>query len=241
MVHEILLLVLVTLVASGVGTLTGFGTSTIMVPLLLLFFPLSQTLLFVGIIHWFGDVWKMILFRGGVQWRLIFLFGGGGVVASYFGAALVPAISSAALARWIGGFLLVYVVWLVWNRSWQLPNNARTALFGGAVSGFLAGIFGIGGAVRAAALVAFNLPKSVYLFTNGAIAFVIDSTRLTAYTLGGERLSVLLLWALLFCIPASLIGAYGAKYIVGQIPEKKFRLVVALFIGLVALKLLVWP
>ena len=25
----------------------------------------------VGIIHWFGDIWKMGLFRQGIRWRLI--------------------------------------------------------------------------------------------------------------------------------------------------------------------------
>jgi len=56
---EILYITLITILAGGVGTLTGFGTSTIMVPILLFFLPLPQTLLLVGIIHWFGDIWKM--------------------------------------------------------------------------------------------------------------------------------------------------------------------------------------
>jgi hypothetical protein len=50
-------------IASFAGTLTGFGTSTILVPFLSLWFSLPATLLFVGIIHWFGDIWKMIFFK----------------------------------------------------------------------------------------------------------------------------------------------------------------------------------
>ncbi|MGH9857786.1 MAG: TSUP family transporter [Acidobacteriota bacterium] len=89
MALEIVSLFFLTFIAAGVDTLTGFGTSTIMVPVLLLFFPLPLTLLFVGIIHWFGDIWKMLLFKSGMQWRLLFLFGGAGLVASYFGASLI--------------------------------------------------------------------------------------------------------------------------------------------------------
>jgi hypothetical protein len=55
---DIALIALVTLIASAVGTLTGFGSSTIMVPARVLFDPLPQTLLLVGIVHWFGDIWK---------------------------------------------------------------------------------------------------------------------------------------------------------------------------------------
>ncbi len=72
---EIFYITLLTILASGIGALTGFGTSTIMVPILLFFLPLTQTLLLVGIIHWFGDIWKILLFREGLQWKLIFTFG----------------------------------------------------------------------------------------------------------------------------------------------------------------------
>ncbi|HXV25952.1 MAG TPA: hypothetical protein VED46_17065 [Alphaproteobacteria bacterium] len=45
-----------TLLASSVGALTGFGTSTIMVRVMVSFLPLPQALHFVGIIRWFGDI-----------------------------------------------------------------------------------------------------------------------------------------------------------------------------------------
>ena len=67
MVQELILLSLLAVIASGVGTLTGFGTSTIMLPVLLFFFPLPVTLLFAGIVHWFGDIWKMLFFRSGIN------------------------------------------------------------------------------------------------------------------------------------------------------------------------------
>lgn len=47
MIFELFILTLLVFVASIVGTFSGFGTSTIMVPVMLLFFPLSVTLLFV--------------------------------------------------------------------------------------------------------------------------------------------------------------------------------------------------
>lgn len=46
---QILWLSLLTLAAAMVGTATGFGTSTIMVPVLSLFVPMPVVLLFVGI------------------------------------------------------------------------------------------------------------------------------------------------------------------------------------------------
>jgi uncharacterized protein len=110
--EELILLALLTLVASGVGTLSGFGTSTIMVPVLTLFFPLPITLLFVGIIHLFGDIWKVLLFRQGLDWRLLLWFGVPGVLLSYLGASLSVGVDTVLLERLLGVFLLLYVLFL---------------------------------------------------------------------------------------------------------------------------------
>ena len=60
-----LLLFLLTFCASAIGTATGFGTATIMLPVLALFMPGATALLFVGIIHLAGDLWKVLLFKKG--------------------------------------------------------------------------------------------------------------------------------------------------------------------------------
>ena len=145
---DLALIAMVTLVASTVGTLTGFGTSTIMVPVLAPFLPLPQVLLLVGIIHWFGDVWKMLLFRSGIRWRLILLFGGTGLIASIAGGLLVFRLPESALSRTLGAFLLAYVAFIFIDRRFRIPETTATALLGGALYGLAAGIFGVGGAIR---------------------------------------------------------------------------------------------
>jgi uncharacterized membrane protein YfcA len=235
------LITILTIMASAVGTMTGFGTSTIMVPVLLLVYPAPQTLLFVGIIHWFGNLWKLLLFRHGFQCKIILCFGLPGIAATYLGASLMFKVSPGVLSRILGGFMIVYVLYLFLKGSFRVKQSTTASVCGGALSGFLAGIFGIGGAVRAMFLSAFNLPKAVYIATAGAIAIVVDSTRLTTYIARGARLESMLLWTMPLFIIASFIGAQIAKRIVDKIPQKHFRPVVAVFLFLVALKLLFLP
>ncbi len=186
---ELIVLCLHVFLASGIGIFTGFGTSTIMVPVMLLFFPLPLTLLFVGVIHWFGDLWKMILFRKGLRrWRLILWFAVPGIFASYSGASLSLAVKEEVLTRVLGVFLLLYVLFIFLKREWKLPEHNLTAGAGGLFSGFAAGIFGVGDAIRGAFLSAFNLPKEIYLFTSGVMVLIIDSTRIAGYLAGGARL-----------------------------------------------------
>jgi uncharacterized membrane protein YfcA len=121
---DILLLLAFVIVASCAGTMTGFGTSTIMVPVLLIFYPVPQTLLFVGIIHWFGDVWKLLLFRKGFQWKLILGFGIPGIAATVWGASLVFSIRAIILSRILGIFLVCYVVYLFLKGSFRIKLAA---------------------------------------------------------------------------------------------------------------------
>jgi uncharacterized membrane protein YfcA len=237
---EVIMLCLLTLFASVIGTATGFGTSTIMIPVMVMFVPVPIALLFVGIIHLCGDVWKILLFRGGLDWKLLLGFGISGIGASYIGASLSLQVQVIALERILGVFLILYVTFLFIKREWALPKTHGTAVCGGLLSGLFAGFFGVGGAVRGAFLAAFNLPKEVYIFTSGLIALFIDITRVSRYVWGGTQLQEDLLVAIIFCIPISFGGAYLAKKFLTRLPQKFFRTFVGVFLALVGLRLLIW-
>ncbi|MCB2206994.1 MAG: sulfite exporter TauE/SafE family protein [Bacteroidetes bacterium] len=238
---EILYIALLTILASGIGTITGFGTSTILIPILLLYLPLPETLLVVGVIHFSGDIWKMILFRKGFEWKLILTFGLTGIIASFLGARIVFSASPEILLRILGAFMLAYVIFLVFKPDFKVPKKNLTAITGGGLSGFFAGIFGVGGAIRTLFLSAFDLQKAVFVATTGAIAFLIDSTRIATYLINGVRLEDAYLWGFLAFIPASFAGTALAKKLVDKIPQRWFRMVVALFLFIMGIKFLIFP
>jgi hypothetical protein len=234
---EIAYLTILTFFASTVGTMTGFGISTVMVPVVLLFLPLPETLLLVGVIHWFGDIWKMYFFKKGIDWKLLFYFGIPGVFMAYYGATLVLSLPTEILSRFVGGVLILYVLFLLIRPAFKLKQSLITAGLGGAGSGFLGGITGVGGgALRSVVLTAFNIPKSTYIFTSGLLGAVIDASRITTYFLGGTKISPNLAWGFLAFIPASLMGAWIAKRIVDNLPQKVFRSIIAVFLLVLGLK-----
>ncbi len=238
---EIFYIALLTILASGIGTITGFGTSTILVPILLFYLPLPETLLVVGVIHFSGDIWKMVLFRKGFDWKLILTFGLTGILTSYLGARIVFSASPEILLRILGAFMLVYIIFLIFKPEFKVPKNNMTGITGGGLSGFFAGIFGVGGAIRTLFLSAFNLQKAIFVATTGAIAFLIDATRITTYLINGVRLEEVYLWGFLAFIPASFAGTALAKKVIDKIPQKWFRLVVVLFLFIMGIKFLIFP
>ncbi|WP_229389918.1 sulfite exporter TauE/SafE family protein [Methanosarcina sp. DH2] len=138
-------------------------------------------------------------------------------------------------------FLIAYVLFITFNRTFRLSQRLSVAVSGGALTGFFAGIFGIGGEINAVALSAFNLEKAVYIATAGAISFLIDSTRIVTYIEGGVRLDPAILSGFLIFIPVSLIGAMIGRKEIEKIPQEKFRNFVAVFIFLFGMKLVLFP
>jgi uncharacterized membrane protein YfcA len=238
---ELLLTLILVIAASAIGTVTGFGLSTVMIPVMVLFYPMPETLLFVGAVHWFNDLWKLLLFREGIRWKLTLSFGLPGIVATVIGAHLLFTIPGTALQRVLGVFLIGYVVFLFAKSAFKVGQSTLAAVTGGALSGFFAGVFGMGGAIRALFLSAFDLPKAVYLATAGAIAIAIDTPRLATYIGQGTRLDSLLFWGMILFVPASFLGARFGKGLLERIPQEHFRRIVAALLFIVGLRLLIRP
>ncbi|MFZ5907357.1 MAG: sulfite exporter TauE/SafE family protein [Nitrospirota bacterium] len=238
---EIVYISLLTLVAATLGTITGFGTSTIMIPVLVIFLPPVEAIFLVAIIHWFGNIWKVALFRKGIDVKLIFLFGMVGLATSYLGASISLGSNEKMLIRLLGMFLAGYSIFLIFRSKFRVSAGIGTALSGGALSGFFAGMFGIGGAIRSLFLSAFDLPKAVYIATAGAIGLMVDATRIIAYFTGGAMLAQKLWWGLLVFVPVSFAGAKIAKKIIEKLPQEKFRKVIAVFLFAIGLKLILFP
>jgi hypothetical protein len=241
MIIQPILLSIFTFLAALVGTISGFGISTILIPVMALFYPLPVVLLFVAIIHLASDIWKIIFFKKGLNWKLILGFGIPGIIFSYLGASISLSISAVILKRLLGVFLIIYVIYLFMKQRWKIPRTNLTSAAGGSLSGFFAGIFGVGGAIRSAFLSAYDLPKETYLFTAGVIALVIDVSRISKYLSGGVSINSYLLLLLLLLIPLSFLGAYIAKRIVNEVPQNMFRLIIAVFLALAGLKFLIYP
>jgi uncharacterized protein len=238
---DLLFTSLLTFIAAFIGTVAGFGISTILLPVLILFFPLAQALLFVGILHWFNDIWKIILFKKGMKWKLILLFAISAIVTSFLGALLVFRIPTEILLKILGIFISLYAIFIFIQPHFKLKQTKKNIISGGLLSGFIAGLFGIGGEVRAAFISAFDLKKATYLATIGIIGLAIDSTRIATYFFQGARLASDQLMGLILLVPLSFLGAFLAKFAVDKIPQKYFRKIISVFIFLLVIKIIFFP
>lgn len=236
---SILFTAILTFIASAIGTVTGFGLSTIMTPVLLFFYPFEYVLIFIGFLHLFQSLWKTLLFCKSLNWKLILFFGLPEIITSFIGAFLVVTLPKNIITSFLGILLTVYAIFLLINPKLQFKASKNNAILSGVIEGLLAGLIGIRGALRSAFLISFDLSKFSYIGTSGAISVMGDTTRVITYLSKGLEFSTyLLVITLLICIPVAFLGTRLGKFIVDLISENLFRKIVAIFLLLAGIRLM---
>ena len=234
-VEKILLFLISVFFAEVVGTIAGFGSSTIALPLALLFFDFNTALVLVALLHIFGNISRISFFKKGLDWQLLIKFGVPSVVFSLAGAMLVSRIPQDTLKGILGVFLIVYAAYSIWKDNFRVKASTTSAIVGGGLSGFLAGLIGTGGALRGAFLTGFGLPKEKYIATAAAIAIAVDLTRLPIYLSQGFLTSKYF-WYVPTLFVIAIVGSFIGKQIIKKFPYKVFRKIVLVAILIVGLK-----
>ena len=224
---------LVAFFAEVIGTMAGFGSSRVFLPIALLFLDFRVALILVAIFHISGNIGRITFFRYGFDRRLLLIFGLPSVILTLVGALLVNYTPQLFLKLLLGFFLIVYSLVSLLTPGFSFPPNKRNGLIGGSLSGFFAGLIGTGGALRGAFLTSFNLEKSVYISTAAAVSLAVDVTRIPVYFRSGFLEPQFYYYIpILFII--AILGSFTGNKIVNKIPQSKFRKFVLLVIVLVS-------
>ena len=220
-----------------IGTVAGFGTSTILLPITLLFVDFKTALVLVAVSHISGSLGAAAFFRHGFDKRLILLFGVPSIILTILGAYLVNYVPQNVLQFILGLSLLIFSIYFLLKLDFKVSATKVNTVFGGSLSGFLQGLLGIGGPLRGAFLISYNLDKFKYIATLAAIAVIIDATRIPVYFLNN-----LLEPQFYYFIPVlaviGIVGSYTGKRIVQKIPQNIFKKFVLVGIGLASLLLI---
>lgn len=237
------LFIFLSLLAEILGTIGGFGSSLFFVPIASYFIDLHSVLGITAMFHVMSNITKLFFFRKGFDKKLIFSIGIPAVIFVVLGAVLGKYIQTKILEILLAIFLIgVSLMFLIFKDIVLKPTLFK-AIGGGALSGFIAGLIGTGGAIRGITLAAFNLTRDSFIATSALIDLGIDSSRGVVYYLNGyvHRDDLYLLPMLLV---ASILGTYIGKKILAKMSEKQFKqtvLVLVLITGLISLGKILFP
>ena len=224
--------------AAVIATVAGFGSSTILIPVAMFFMDLKTAVFLVACFHLFNNLFKIRLFFKKIDFRLFLLFGVPSIIFAFLGARCIAVLPVEHLKRIVAVFFLLFSGISFLKPHIQIGQSPVNAVFGGSLSGFLAGLIGMGGATRSVFLLAFNLPKEIYVATAAMIAFVIDITRIPTYLWAGVVRNHVYYSLLPLLLVIAYLGVRTGKALLGKIDQGVFRKTVLGALFLVGIKLL---
>ena len=219
------LFLLLALVSEVIGTVSGFGSSILFVPLASVFFDFKVVLGITAVFHVFSNLSKIALFRKGINKDIAFKLGVPAVISVIIGAFLTTFLPTREIELLMNAVVLAMALYLLTHFNQTLQQTNRNLVAGGVASGFLAGIAGTGGAIRGITLAAFSLPKDLFIATSALIDLGVDFSRAIVYISYGyfEREFVFLIP---FLIGISIVGTYIGKLLLQKTSELLFRYIV---------------
>ena len=134
-------------VAAAVASVAGFGSATMTIPFLSWIIGFKQAIILIAFFHGFSNLFKLIQLRQAVNVRLMLWYGIPTVRTAVVGAYLLEIVAPEAIGLGIGIFLISFAVYTFINPSQTLPEREYVLVTGGLISGFTAGLIGLGGAL----------------------------------------------------------------------------------------------
>lgn len=218
---------LAAIAAGAVASISGFGIGSILTPLLAASLGTKLAVAVVSVPHFLGTALRFWLIREHVDRRILLSFGITSAIGGLVGALLHIWLRSAVL-----GYILAAL--LVFAGTTQLTGLAQRMSFGrtaawiaGALSGMFGGLVGNQGGIRSAALLGFDIRRDAFVATATAIGLLVDVFRMPVYAATQWR-PIFSAWQLMLAATAGVIvGTLIGKRILGWIPERSFRILVA--------------
>lgn len=218
-----------------VGTMAGFGSSTIFLPLASYLVDFKTALALVAIFHLFGNISRITFFRHGLDKQVLLMFGVPSFVLSLAGATLVDDLSQTFLKLLLGIFLISLSIVFLVRPKLAFPANAKMLILGGGISGFIVGLIGTGGALRATFLTGLKLDKEKYIATAAVIALGSDATRIPTYLANGF-LSEQYYYFIPILFGIALGGSYVGRRIVKKVDQDNFKKLVLIAVIIASVK-----
>lgn len=222
------------LIASFLSLLTGFGLSTVLMPVFAIFFPLPLSIAATAIVHLASNLFKAGIVGKFAEKNTVLKFGIPSAIAAAIGAYLLSFFSHLTplfsytifhdqlhvtlIGLAIGLIVIISACFELVPQLSQLSFDQRYLIPGGFLSGFFGGLSGYQGILRSAFLIKAGLTKEQFVGTTVICSIIVDVVRLAVYGLSTytEKLTELSHDMLAITIAATLaafIGAYiGSRF-----------------------------
>lgn len=218
-----LLVLIVGLIAGTISGIVGFGTSIMLMPVLVIAFGPREAVPIMAIAAIMANLSRVAVWWRDVDWRVVGVYALTGVPFAALGArtllVLPPRIVEAVLG--------VFFIAMIPTRRWLARHNLKLELWHfalvGAVIGFLTGIVVSTGPINVPFFLAYGLVKGAFLSTEAMASLSVYASKIFVFhSFGALPLQAIAQGLIIGC--ALTAGSFIAKRFVLSLEPEKFRL-----------------
>ncbi len=219
--------------ASGLTLFSGFGLGTLLLPVMVLFFPIDLAIALTAVVHALNNLFKCWLLGRHADKGVVIKFGVPAILSAIVGARVLLYLSDLppVLVYHLWGReaqvmpvkLVVAILMVVFALVELAPSGPRFSLpprylpLGGILSGFFGGLSGHQGALRSPFLLKAGLTKESFIATGVVIALMVDIPRIVMY---GVTLPGLHLGGNRSLLTAAILAAFAGAWLGNRLMRK---------------------
>ena len=210
------------LIAGTVGGIVGFGSSIMLMPVLVVAFGPRQAVPIMAVAAIMTNLSRIVVWWRDVDWRACAAYSITGAPAAVFGARTLLVLPPGIVEVALGAFFIAMVP----LRRLLAAHDLRLGLWHlaviGLVVGFITGIVATTGPLTVPVFLAYGLVKGAFLATEAAGSLAIYVTKsITFRTLGTLPFDALMRG--LITGSSLMAGTLLAKRVVVKLPAERFR------------------
>lgn len=220
---DLVLILAVGMIAGTLSGIVGFGSSIMLMPVLVIVFGPKQAVPIMAISAIMANVSRVLAWWREVDWRACAAYSITGIPAAALGAGTLLVLPPEVIDTALGVFFIAMVPLRRWLASRQLKLGLWQLAFVGLVVGYLTGIVVSTGPMTVPVFLAYGLVKGAFLATEAAGSLAVYLSKAAVFRSFGALPGDVLLKGL--ATGSSLMsGAFLAKRFVLKLEPQGFRL-----------------
>ena len=220
---EFAIILAIGLVAGTISGIVGFGSSIMLMPVLVLFFGPLQAVPIMAVAALMANLSRIMVWWREIDWRATAVYSATGIPAAALGARTLLTLPPRIMEGALGVFFLLMIP----ARRLLMAHNLRLRLWHlavvGAFIGFLTGIVVSTGPINTPFFLAYGLVKGAFLATEAAGSLAVYLTKALVFRSFGA-LPVEAIAKGLIIGSSLMAGSFLAKRFVLRLDAEHFRL-----------------
>lgn len=226
---DFLFILAVGLIAGTISGVVGFGSSIMLMPVLVIVFGPREAVPIMAIAAIMANLSRILVWWREIDWRVCAAYAATAIPAAALGARTLLALPP----RLIEGTLGVFFILMIPVRRWMAARNLKFRLWhvalGGLVIGYVTGIVASTGPITVPIFLAYGLVKGAFLATEAAGSLAVYLTKAAVFRGFGALPTEIILKGLISG-SSLMAGAFIAKRFVLRLEPERFRLLMELLL-----------